>query len=287
MQQQKTAFEIAERSFNEGIAASVDRDNTRFAYEQARVALEMAELQLRNQTICAPISGIITNRVIQTGMIVSPGIPVFSILDPDSYVLPIYVPEKELANLYEGQKALARIDAFPDEVFNAQVRRIHPSIDPLSGTVRVLLDFEEKDRDRLREAAFARVQLIMRMRDDALLLPRDTIMEEDGRKFVFLVVPQENAADPQACVAHKCGITVGIEQSDVVEVLEGLDEKANVVIMGQHSLKPETPVKITNLEKEMADRADMTVDEALEAAGKRDTTLSGDRNNHSNISISF
>ena len=287
MQQQKTAYEIAERSFKEGIAASVDRDNTRFAYEQARVALEMAELQLDNQTIYAPINGIITRSMIQEGMIITPGVPVFSIVDPNSYVLPISVPEKELARLHKGQKALVRIDAFPEEVFNAQIRRIYPSIDPMSGTVKVLLDFEEKDRKGLREAAFARIQLIMNMREDALLLPRDTVMEEDGRKFVFIVTSQEGSAESRRQVAKKRSIVVGIEQKDVVEVLEGVEDQTKVVIMGQHSLKPETPVRITNLEQEMADRAEMTVDEALEAAGKRDTTLSGDRSGRAHDSLPF
>ena len=72
VQQQKTAYEIAERSFSEGIAASVDVDNTRFAYEQAKVSLEMAELQLKNQIVYSPIRGIITRRVVQPGMVVTP-----------------------------------------------------------------------------------------------------------------------------------------------------------------------------------------------------------------------
>ena len=286
VQQQKTAYEIAERSFSEGIAASVDRDNTRFAYEQAKVALEMAELQLRNQTIYAPISGVITRRVIQTGMIVSPGVPIFSIVDPDSYVLPIQIPEKELSRVQVGQKALARVDAFPDYVFNASIRRIYPSVDPLSGTLKVLLDFEEEDREKLREAVFARIQLVMDMRDDALLIPRDTILEEEGRKFVFLAAITENDAET-GYIARKQEIAVGIEQSDVVEVLAGLTDDAQVVIMGQHSLKPETPIKITNLEEELAARAAMTTEEALQAAGTRETIVSGDRSGHSTDSLPF
>lgn len=286
MQQQKTAYEIAERSFSEGIAASVDRDNTRFAYEQAKVALEMAELQLQNQTIHAPISGIITRRVIQTGMIVSPGVPIFSIVDPDSYVLPIQIPEKELSRVQVGQKAFARVDAFPAYVFNASIGRIYPSVDPLSGTLKAVLDFEEEDREKLREAVFARIQLVMDMRDGALLIPRDTILEEEGRKFVFLVATTENDAET-GYIARKQEITVGIEQSDVVEVLEGLTDDAQVVIMGQHSLKPETPVKITNLEEEFAARSTLTTEEALEAAGTRETIVSGDRSGHSTDSLPF
>jgi len=295
VQQQKTAYEIAERSFVEGIAASVDRDNTRFAYEQARVALEMAELQLGNQTICAPISGVITRRAIQPGMVISPGLPVFSIVDPESFVLPINVPEKELARLRVKQMAHARIDAFPDRVFAARVRRIFPSIDPMSGTVRVLLDFEESERSLLRESAFARVRLVMDMRENALLLPREAILEEEGRKYVFTVETETKHAARDVLdegnepihSAQRRDIKTGIEQSDAVEILEGLTEESLVVVMGQYSLKPGAPVKITNLEEELASRASMTLEEALEAAGRRETVIRGDRSSHSLEAIPF
>jgi len=291
VQQQKTAYEIAERSYNEGIAASVDVDNTRFAYEQAKVALEMAELQLRNQTVYSPIRGIITRRVVQPGMVVSPGIPIFSIVDPGSYVLPVFIPEKEIARVQLEQKAYARIDAFPEYVFNTKVRNIHPSIDPLSGTLKVLLEFEPADRERLREAAFARIQLVMEMREDALLLPRDAVLEEEGRKFVFVAALAEadgaSRSEEPGYIAKKCPITIGIEQGDLVEILDGVTDSDKVVVMGQHSLKPETPVKITNLEEEMTARAAITVEEALAAAGTRETLVSGDRRGHSPESLPF
>ena len=60
VQQQKTAYEIAKRSFEEGIGASAERDNMQFAYEQAQANLDVAELKLRNQTVQAPVNGIIT-----------------------------------------------------------------------------------------------------------------------------------------------------------------------------------------------------------------------------------
>ncbi|HPU98423.1 MAG TPA: efflux RND transporter periplasmic adaptor subunit, partial [Candidatus Hydrogenedentes bacterium] len=78
LQQHKTHFEIAEKSVAEGIGAPVERDNARFAYEQAKAALEAQEIQLSHQTVTAPISGIITKRLVQEGMLVSVGVPLFS-----------------------------------------------------------------------------------------------------------------------------------------------------------------------------------------------------------------
>lgn len=286
VRQQQTAYEIAEQSFREGIGASIERDNARFAHEQAKASLELVEIQLRHQTLYAPISGVITQRTIQPGMVVSPGMPAFTIVDSDSFTLPISVPEKELARLQIGQMARARIDAFPDREFIARIRRINPSIDPMSGTVRVVLDFDESDRPLLREAAFSRVRLIMDTRPDALLAPRDAVLEEQGRPFVYLLeeAASDNAMlegvtqDKTVYIARRREITTGLEQGDQVEVVGGLDEDALIVIMGQHSLKPDAYVTITNLDEALAVRRAMTLDEALEAAKSSEGALpSADR----------
>lgn len=285
VQQQKTAYEIAKRSYEEGIGASAERDNMKFAYEQALANLDMAELRLRNQTVYAPVSGIITHRLAQEGMVVSPGMPLFSMVDPKSYTLPINIPEKDLARLKIGQEAEASIDAFPDRVFTTSVSRINPSIDPLSGTVRVLLDFAENDKALLRDSAFARVKLIMEVHRDVVLVARDAIIEEEGRKYVFVLNPvEEGSVDMERFTglngrrvyqARRVEIKTGLEQSDVIEVTSGVEEGVPVVTMGQHTLKEDAYVMITNLEEEMSFRTPMTPEEALIAAEKnRDALVS-------------
>lgn len=298
VQQQKTAYEIAKRSYEEGIGASAERDNMKFAYEQALANLDVAELRLRNQTVYAPVSGIITHRLAQEGMVVSPGMPLFSMVDPQSYTLPINVPEKELARLKIGQEAEATIDAFPDRVFVTRVSRINPSIDPLSGTVRILLDFAEEDKALLRDSAFARVKLVMEVRPEVLLLAREAILEEEGRKYIFVLDKVDESTidmdrftglrDRPVYKARRVEIKTGLEQSDLIEVTEGLPENTMVVTMGQHTLKQDAYATITNLEEEMSFRSGMSLEEALVVAEKnRDALVSTESNGSSDLGMSF
>lgn len=285
VQQAKTAYEIAERSFNEGIGASAERDNARFSYEQAKAASELIDVQTSNQTLRAPINGIVTRKMVQEGMVVTAGMPVMSIVDPASYVLPIEVPEKELGRLREGQEAQVSIDAFPDRSFSAHVIRIDPSINPLSGTVRILLSFEDADKPLLRESAFARVKLAMETKGNVLLVPRDAILEEEGRKYLFrLEREDENQFKPEQLeglrgselyIVKRSEVTVGLEQSDAIEVLEGIEADHMIVIMGHHSLKDGAYVILTDMEKELAFRASMTLEEALVAAKKAKDLVEG------------
>ncbi len=287
VEQRKTAYQIAERSVAEGIGAPVERDNTKFAYDQAKALLDINQAQLKHQTITAPIGGVVTRRNIQTGLLVSPGMPVFSLVDTDSYVLPIQVPEKELSRLSVGQEARVRVDTMEGQEFTAKVRRINPSVDPLSGTVKVVLDFTAEDKTKLRDAAFARVRLVMETHKNALVVPKDAVIEENARMYLMTVLPEpqangqgqpttpaatpEAAAKPEekAYVAQRVEVKTGLEDSNNIEVLSGADDNTQVVVLGQHTLKQNSYVTITSAEKELKAREGVSFDDAIAAAKKK------------------
>ncbi len=286
VEQRKTAFQIAERSLAEGIGAPVERDNTKFAYDQAKALLEINQAQLKHQTITAPIGGVVTKRNIQEGLLVSPGMPVFSLVDTGSYVLPIQVPEKELSRLSVGQEARVRVDTMEGQEFTAKLRRINPSVDPLSGTVKVVLDFTMDDKAKLRDAAFARVRLVMETHKNALVVPKDAVIEENARMYLMTVLPEaqanaqsqpdpapapDAAAKPEdaAYVAQRIEVKTGLEDSNNIEVLSGVDDNTQVVVLGQHTLKQNSYVTITSAEKELKAREGVSFNEAIAAAKKK------------------
>lgn len=258
LEKSKTAFEIASKSLEEGIGSKVERDNARFALDAAKATLEAQQVQIKNQTIIAPINGVVTRRNIQQGMMVSTAMPVFSIADPSSYILPINPPEKELSRLSTGQKALVSIDSCQGQEFTAFVRRINPSVDPLSGTVKVTLDFDKEAGPCLREAAFARVRLIMETHENALLVPKDALLEDNARKYLMLVREQTSeekavaaseglpASDRPIWVAERVEAQTGLEDSNSVEIISGITDQSQVVTLGQHTLKPGSDVFITD-----------------------------------------
>lgn len=255
----KSALEIAENSLKEGIGSKVERDNARFALDAAEATLKIQQLQLKNQTITAPISGIITRRNLQKGVMVSVGMPVFSIVDPDSYVLPINIPEREISKVYLDQKAEVVIDSCPSEKFIASISRISPTIDPSTGTIRTTLRFSENNNSEcIKDSAFARVKLIMEVHKDALVIPKDAVLEESGKKYIFTVQSKtendikqltEEELKTTQFTAQKVEIEVGLEDSFYYEILKGIDEHTLVITLGQMNLKPGSIIEVTSLEK--------------------------------------
>lgn len=270
VEQQKASFEIAEQSLEQGIGAKAERDNARFAYEQAKASLELLQVQIKNQTVNAPISGIVTRRNIQQGTTVSTGVPAFSIVDPGSFILPISVPEKELKRLQVGQEAKVAIDSMPSKDFTARVRRINPNVDPMNGTVKVTLDFEESARQFLHEAAFARVRLIMETHENAIVVPKDAVIEENARNYLMLVKDQVQAEGDDkgktGLVADRAEVQTGLEDGSSVEIITGIDDNARVVTLGQHTLKPGTAVVITNAQDQLDEKANLNPKEVLSKA---------------------
>ncbi len=281
VRQNKTTYELAREQFEDGLGPKVEMDNARFAYEQSLATLETQRIQLENLTIRAPISGIVTQRDIQPGMLVSNGFLAFRIVDPSSYILTISPPEREMARLQIGQVAKVSIDALRGRQFDARIRRINPSVDPISGTIKVVLDFDEDVRKSLHESAFARVKLVMATLQNVLLAPKDAIIDEEGRQYAFLARPKDasetgtpaEAPDGPAVdaeyIADRVEVRTGLEDSDRIQVISGLEEGAILITNGQHTLKPGTQVRITNLHDEVWQNAALSADEALAAATTR------------------
>jgi membrane fusion protein (multidrug efflux system) len=287
----KADFERAKELAKDGLMSREQYDTVRFAYEQGVAALETQRVQLDKMTIRSPISGIVTQRNIQKGQLVTSGTPAFSVVDPDSYTVTIHPPEKDLQRLHNDQAANITIDALSGKEFVAHVRRINPAVDPVSGTVKVVLDFDPSIRRELRDSAFARVKLVLDTRKNILLVPKDAIVEENARRYVFTVeeapaelvkldtsalndqekdtldgVPKEipaPAADEPRRVAKRVEVQTGFEDSNSVEVTEGISDDSLIVTQGQFNLKPETPVRYTTIEGEMAKGREKTLEDAL------------------------
>ncbi len=285
VRQQKADYERTKKGYEFGGMPEAELDAARFAYEQGQANLRIQRLQVENLTARAPIDGIIVMRQVQQGQLVTSGQPLFSIVNPDSYELVINPPERELPRLHEGQKALVNIDALPGETFTAFVERINPAADPVSGTIKVTLDFAEQAKAKLREALFARVKLVMETYENALLVPKDTVIEENGRKYVFALrennpedieLPESSGGEEPAAavaeadyVADRVEIEVGLEDSKHFQVLTGLDDSDVIVTVGQNNLRPGAPVRVTSSDAEIMANLHLTPEEALAQAKEK------------------
>jgi len=211
----------------------------KYLYETAKTQLEQAELNLQYATITSPFSGVITSRLVDQGEMIRVGTVMFLLADMDKLLARIYVPEKELARISLGNRVRLESEMFPGETFSGLVEMISPVVDPTTGTVKVTVHVSE-DRDKLKPGTFCSAYILTETHENSLAISRKALVPDVEDTEVYVV--------EDGRVARLRKITVGIEQGDTLEVLAGLEDGDQVVLVGKEALRDGSPVKLINQE---------------------------------------
>ena len=104
------------------------RQQTRVLRETRRAVLAQiaeAEANLAERIITAPMDGTIISRPVEVGNVVSPGSPVFVMVDMSRLYVKVYIPEPDIPKLRLGDPADVSVDGFPGRTFPAVVTKIY------------------------------------------------------------------------------------------------------------------------------------------------------------------
>ena len=229
-------FERQERLFEQDLISDQAYNQARYDTEQLELALEDAERELSYATVMAPISGVVTERVVNVGDHVETHAKLFEIVDFDSIVARVFVPERQLPGLFVGQPARVLAQSL-DGSRQARVERISPVVDPRSGTVKVTLDIP--GNQGLLPGMYVEVDLVAAVEDDALLAPKRALVYDQEQVFVFRVA--EGAEGPRA---ERLLVSILIESEDVVHLDGDLAEGQRLIVAGQAGLKDGARVRL-------------------------------------------
>lgn len=230
----KAAYERAERLNASKMISPTEYDAARFGYRTELTNLRLREYELREATIRATISGVITRRHIKVGHTLNQNAPAFEMKRLDSIEAELNVPEREIRRIRSGQFARVIVDALPDDGFEGEVTRVAPEVDPTSGTFRVTVTLENTD-GRLKPGMFGRVDVRTDIRPNALLTPLEAVVTLRDRSSLFVVSDD---------VAERRQVTTGYVSDGNVEILTGAREGEQVVMTGQDGLRDGTRVSI-------------------------------------------
>lgn len=205
-------------------------------HASATATLKLAELDLKEATIVAPISGYIAERNAKVGNLTESfqRERMFHIVQQKELLGIVHLPERELANIRKDQQATLSIAAAGRQDVTAFVERISPVIDSATGTIKVTLRVPNDD-NTLLTGMFAQVALEYDTHQNATLLPRKALLSIDNADSVFVI---------NDGVASKIKVTTGFQNADYVEIIEGLTGNEQVVTAGHHNLKDQSPIEV-------------------------------------------
>ncbi len=202
----------------------------------AKAAVELAGVQLEKTRIVAPFSGIIGLRQVSVGEYITAGRALVNLEAIDPVKADFRVPEKFLPAIKVGQTIRIGVDAFPGETFDGKVYAIDPRIDVAGRSLLVRAKVPNKDQ-QLRPGLFARVTVLLKLKEDALTIPEQAIVPQGDSQYVFKI-------DDGKVTLTK--VTLGMRRSGRVEILHGLSADDQVVTAGQLKLRDGSQVSIVS-----------------------------------------
>lgn len=178
----------------------------------------------------SPLTGIVVERAVTPGQSIGGDANqvLFTVADLDMLQVVADVYERDLALVKEGQFAKVKVEAYPDVDFPATVASIGDVVDPASRTIKLRAWVNNPDH-RLKPEMFARLHLQVGDATRILVVPKESVLEADGKQFVYVV--------DEANHYTKREVKVSNFTPDQMRVLEGLIPGQRIVTKGAVLIK--------------------------------------------------
>ena len=239
--------------------AEVDRRVAELNQQQARLAEQRARRDLRACHVTAPINGVVVTRHVKAWDRVNAGDPLFDIADPHHLLVFLYLTEGEASNVLRGQGAMVASRGQSTFFYPAVVERVAPAVDQERGLVEVRLRVATWRKVQalgmwsrmqqmmrlvsgpagmlptfrllgagstppLRPGMFVSVQVATAVHERAILCPKEALLYERDRPYVFRVTRQNKAERVWVRVRSD------FASYDDIEIEEGIRAGDRVVI---------------------------------------------------------
>ena len=202
--------------------------------KEMEAVLAQEQIRLQNAQIVAPFSGEIVRRNVDNGSLLSPSTPVVTLVHLETLKVVANVLEKDISLVKTGMKVKILTEAYPDKPFEGTIVRINKALDLATRTLQTEISVPNPGR-LLKPGMFARIEIALKEKPAALVVPRTAVLGEEGKQFVFTVEGNQAFRKP---------VVTGIEQEGLIEIVEGVKEGDKIVVRGQESLRDRSTIRI-------------------------------------------
>ena len=228
-QRLKTLFDIQGTSRQEYDAGILQVSNLKAQIEILKVNISKTEIR-------APFDGVLGLKNVSIGQYVTPSTEIVAIRAVSSLKLDFSLPERYSEDLKQGAKVKFTITG-SDKIYEAAVVASEYSIDQQSRNLNVRA-VVSGNRQGLLPGTFAKVKANLGSSKSAIMIPTSTIVPQANKKKVFIA---KNG------IAKSVEIKTGFRETDNIEVISGLNEGDTLIISGIMFVKPNKPVKFSNI----------------------------------------
>lgn len=198
------------------------------ALEREAIALEIAELRLKETRILAPMDGIILAKNVERGQIIASGISnvsggtaLMTLADVSRLYLDADVDESDIGQIKEKTQASILVEAYPDETFSGYIERIAPQGKTVSNVTmfEVRIALTGRAIEILRPGMNGTARILVDRREKALAVPMEAITRRDKEAGVLLAKGREGRFVP---------VKLGMRDGRLVEIKGEIEEGAEI-----------------------------------------------------------
>ena len=223
------------RLMGEGGVTQQQIDDARLGRDNLKAKVKALEKQISMSYVKAPVSGTITNKMVEKGSLVAPAMQLATITNIDRLRMQVYLTEEQVITVKEGQKIRLHADLFPDDTFEGTITFIDVNAGP---SRRYLVEVEiPNPGHRLKPGMTGEVLFEGGQSQEVLAVPRESIVGslQDARIYV---VENKKAVLRQ--------VETGLVSGHNVQIRKGLSEGDSIVVSGQINLTDGMAISVSN-----------------------------------------
>jgi len=239
----KTTFERQQRLWHQNIGSEIQFLQAKSNYNAQTAAVSQMQKQIAKTAVKAPFSGTIDQVITEQGSVVGAGqSPLMRIVNLDNMFIETDVPERYISDVVKNKKVVVEFPVL-GKTIDTKIRQAAAIINPTNRTFRVEIGVPNKDHS-IRPNLTAKLKINDYTNKNALLIPLSIISENaKGEQYIY-VVGEKNTNNQG--VAKRVIIKTGKSQGDLIEVLEGIANDAEIIKEGARTVKDGQTVKVIN-----------------------------------------
>jgi membrane fusion protein (multidrug efflux system) len=205
--------------------------------EQARAAVSIADKALEDCRIIAPADGQVRRKHLDKGSLLTPGSPIYSLVDNSRLELECLVPSYQLSGVRLGHRTVFTTPTWGERKFAGNVSAINPMVESDNRSIKVIVKIANPGGE-LRSGMFARGEIEVRVESKAIVIPRSALMveqEQSASGSVYLVANGR---------ALRRAVQVGGVRQDLLWIQQGLAAGDQVIVDIGPQLKDGAAVRV-------------------------------------------
>ena len=227
--------------FAEGAVSQKDVENAELQLRSTEAAEAQASKRLEDATIRAPSSGVISERLVESGNRVKDGDHLFQLVNTDQLEFQATVASQYAGEVKRGAPVTLNVTGLGSEAGVAgKVSRINAAVDPSTRQVKLYVTVPNP-RHRMVGGLFASGRVVLREARGALAVPTPGV-RRDGDKSYVLVVDNDRVA--------RRDVVPGLrdEVRGLTEIREGLNQGEIAIVGAAEGLNVGDPVQVVGRE---------------------------------------